>query len=109
MNVDRKKAQKKGKNISQKIREKLLQTSLLQKDYEGIPTDLGEIYEICDVYQQMVEDLLKAPDGREMLGDRLVDIEVELFHHLLYHLKSLRYPLNKLTNVLLKKDEESDE
>jgi hypothetical protein len=69
----------------------------LPKDKSNIAIDLGDIYQICQKYIDIINSLLKiSRRNKQRLTGLLITLDIELYVHLYYHLNQLRKPLKKL-------------
>ncbi len=76
----------------------------LSKKLDRIPTDLGDIEEVCSIYIKTVKLLRSSTaKNRAVAVALLKSIRNDLYIHLAYHLRGLRNPLNILIDELEKK------
>ena len=95
-----KKQSLKSGEYSNKIRNKFKELDvLLNEKSEGLPTDLGDIKEICNNVIHTINTIESAQDKKE-LSKMLSIIWSNLYIHLPFHLKELKKPLVKLQDKL---------
>ncbi len=77
---------------------------MLTTETDAIPTDLGDIQELCNKYLYSIEILL----SHKIEGDKKLTLEIfnniynDLYIHLDYHLKSLKKPLDMKIKAIRK-------
>ena len=73
----------------------------------GLPTDLGDIREVCNQYLNTIDMLFrsKVKNDKKYLIQILQNIYNDLYIHLSYHLKEMRNPLNLLIKTLENEEE----
>lgn len=99
----RKKETIKSAKYANRIRQKLKDLKIpFSKKTEGLPTDLGDIQEICKNYLNSIEMLftVNSQKDKKMLTEIFEGIRNDLYIHLYYHLKELKKPLNLLIKEL---------
>jgi len=101
----RKRENRRAARQSNGVRKKLQLLEVpLSKKLDRIPTDLGDIEEICRIYISAVKLLRSSTTkNRAAAAALLKSIRNDLYIHLPYHLKGLRNPLNILVDELEKK------
>ena len=72
----------------------------LSGDASTLPTDLGDIRQVCCQYINAFDGLLS--NDRQFIVEILRTIRNDLYIHLGYHLKELKNPLNTLIDDLEK-------
>lgn len=85
--------------MSEKIRDRFREFGFETKA-NSIPTDLGDIYEICCIYQRSIDLLVSSVNEVEDVIEILKSLRDDLYIHLTYHQKSLKKPLTKLLDSL---------
>lgn len=83
-------------NHLEKIVERL-KLNANQKDVEVLAVDLNDIYESSNNLRDLVDNLMKLDIDKEILIDKLIEIEVEL-DHINWHYKSFKKEIKKLLN-----------
>jgi flagellar biosynthesis chaperone FliJ len=97
-------------DYSNKIRKCLQDSNItLSKEMDGIPTDLGDIHEVCRQYLHAIDMLIsyKEKNEKKVLTDIFKQIRNDLYIHLKYHLKELEKPLNILIDELYEEEDPS--
>ena len=90
-------------SLSNSIREQLMKYNVdLSGAKDSLPTDLGDIGEICQILLRSLEVLSSKAgmNNQEQLAQVLSDVHNSLYIHLDYHLKSLKRPLMKVMDEL---------
>ena len=69
----------------------------LDRELASLSTDLGDLWSAHTVLANRLEVFLReSPEGWEAVGDCLLDIRASI-DHIAWHLKSVRRPLNRIT------------
>ena len=75
----------------------------LDTELASLSTDMGDIWNAHKEFADRLESFLKAPQEWETVADHLVDLRACL-DHMDWHLKSVRRPMNKLTQYAYRQD-----
>ena len=68
----------------------------------ALSSDLGDLWSAQKTLADNLEGFLKSPHDWEVVGDHLVDLRASI-DHIAWHLKSVRRPLNRITQFAYRK------
>lgn len=77
-------------------------------DLASLCTDLGDLWSAQKTLVENLEEFLKTGSTWETIGNRLVDIRSNI-DHMAWHLKTVRRPLNKITQHAYREADKSEE
>jgi hypothetical protein len=74
------------------------------KELNHISIDFADIYIACEEYIGIINKIIaKKEIDRKLLVSNITTIEVILYHHIYWHMKKLKNPINKLIQILYSK------
>ena len=77
----------------------------LYADLASLSTDIGDLWSAQKTLEKHLDNFLNSPHDWENVGDSLVDFRASI-EHMAWHMKSVRRPLNKITQYAYRKASE---